>query len=203
MIDSPSNTLETRDQEPPILGNPRKVCQSGKGIGFLVSGWKGFCLWLALFGIWLAFLGYQVVRQRPETAKTQGEQTSLPSRAQLTLSDGVWVVRVGQNGAFSVTRVIAGSAPGPESGNQLAILDLDSALAEVQGNASPPGGENSWLVPVIRVAKEAGAPENQKETWRVAPLPADPARPKGAPGKVYPWSRFNEELMQSWWTMEN
>jgi len=200
MTDFSSDPVETREQEPPFPGKPDVKARSGAVFGFLVSGWKGFSLWLAVFVVWLAFLGYQVIRQRPEPSKVQGEQTSLPSRGQLTVSEAVWVVRVGPNGALSVPRVIAGLKPGQENGNQLVILDLESAVTEVFGNtAQPPGGE-SWLVPVIKMPNDAKSSENQKETWRVAPLPADPARPKGGPGKVYPLTRFNEELMQSWWT---
>lgn len=199
MTASTPTNMETPGQELPPSGSSAGSAPQLKGWAFLVSGWKGFGLWLALFLSWLAYLGYQVISQRPEPAQVRGVPASLPSRGQLTLADAVWVVQIRPNRAFTVSEVIAGKAPSPGTENQLDIADLDSAGIEAQGESPQRGEGTLWLVPVLKIPKDSHPPENQKEFWRVAPMPADPARPKGAQGKIYPFNEFNQRLIQSWW----
>lgn len=169
-------------------------------LGQLFSGWIGFAIWLSCFIGWLFFLGYQVTYQRPEPIPSTGSLNPLPSRAQLTLADGVWSVRINPKGLPIVAEVVAGDGSTSGKQNQLVIEDLDSALQEVAPDNPSEQESVDWLVPVIKVSAPTGLQEGQKERWKVAPLPADPARPKGSLGRIYPSTPFNRRLLESWWS---
>lgn len=180
--------------------NPGSIDRHGAG---LPEGWGHFSFFLALLVVWFFFLAFQVVYQRPEAPPTQGAAATLPSRAQLSTADAVWLVEFQKDSNPRVLEVVAGEPFPATPVNQLEIGFLNQAVTRAKNEADQLDPSNLWLVPVtFEKANPATASlpqEGNAGTWKVSPLPPDPSRPKGEAGRVYLATGFNADLMKSWW----
>lgn len=169
----------------------------------LPEGWGHFFLCMTLLVGWFLFLAFQVVYQRPESPQPQTGTAILPSRAQLSTADAVWLVEIQKDARPRVLEVVAGK-PSPKPPNtQLEISFLNQAVTQAKNEAKLQDSGNLWLVPVTfekaTLAPESPPLDGKAGTLKVSPLPADPSKPKGEAGRVYPPTPFNSELIRSWW----
>ena len=190
---------ETPDQPRP---GPAKSGTSG----LLVSGWSGVLIWLGLLCAWLTFMGWQVARWRPSAEQILIGKSTLPSRAQLAVAQGVWIVSASPMALPEITGSFLG-APVSESVDMAQLTEMFAEVtfqnSENLHSGKKPASDNQitrkWLVPMVQGVT---GKQNQasRTIWRVAAMPADPAHPRPGSGRIVPDTPFNRALLQGWWS---